>query len=154
MHRETLTAWCFWEAEASVTVFGQKRRNVAERCSRLMMWREIFNLKSWKTTAHSEAVSARTLWFVIWVRQLLLAQQVKPLQLITAHSTTVVCPVSQTPVARPLRKAHCLKMSPQNTVHLSTPELLHWCKELNAVHILSPLGDGSLLLHLPQTVSV
>lgn len=34
---------------------------------------------------YSEVVSARTLWFVIWVRQVLLAQQVKPLQLITTH---------------------------------------------------------------------
>lgn len=38
-----------------------------------------------KKTMYSVAITAGALWFVIRVRQLLLAQQVKPLQLIIAH---------------------------------------------------------------------
>lgn len=135
-HWETLTLsgflhinyfWqCFYNTKDDRTLgklTRQKRKNVAKGCSRLMMWRGIICLtsrKNWsKKTMYSEAISARTPWFVIWVRQLLLAQQVKPLQLITAHWTAVVCPASQTPVAHPLRLAHCLKMSPRNTLEHS-----------------------------------
>ena len=73
------------------------------------------------------------------IRQLLLAQQVKRLLLITAHRTAVVCPGSQTPVAQP-----CLKWSPINT--LKSSKLQQWHKALNN-HLLREITHTPSYTH-------
>lgn len=146
----------FWESMRLCKLTRQKKKNVVKGCLRLTMWREIFNFtsrKHWKKTMYSEAISARVPWFVIWVRQLLLAQQVKPL-LIIAHWTAVVCPVSQSPVAHPFKVGPLFKnvTSKYTWVLLSCYcDTKNWNSLSVEVDILRPLWVWSLLLHLPHT---